>query len=184
MKQLVIIDCQNDFITGTLACHHALHAIENIVSFLNNNHIDHVFYSQDWHNPTNHSFEVNGGIWPVHCVANTWGAALTDDFNLELQNEVHKPNAENCYLKGVDDVVEEYSAFYAKNQAGNVLFDQLQDEVIICGIASEYCVLETIKELIKQGIKVNALEDGLGFVDPETHAQAMQEYVQLGVELI
>lgn len=184
MKQLIIIDCQNDLITGTLACHHATDAVENIIDYLNNHQDVEVFYSQDWHSPTNQSFSENGGIWPVHCVANTWGSALADAFSLKLKNETQMPNESNRYLKGKDDRIEEYSAFYAENKDGKVLFQQLDEEVMIAGIASEYCVLETIKELKKKNHEVHVLFEGLGYVDPETHDQAMETYQDLGVKAL
>ena len=78
--------------------------------------------------------------------------------------------------------VEEYSTFYATNKDGQILFEQLEKEVVIAGIASEYCVLETTKELIKAGHTVTVLKDGLGYVDEETHQKALQEYESLGVQ--
>lgn len=183
MKQLIIIDCQNDFITGTLACHDAPEAVEHIIDYLNEHEDVEVFYSQDWHSPTNGSFEVNGGIWPIHCVANTDGSALSDEFSKKLKYEHHMPSVNNSYLKGKDDLIEEYSAFYATNKDGKVLFEQLNDKVLIAGIASEYCVLETIKELRKRDTKVTALKKGLGYVDPKTHKKALKEYKELGVKI-
>ena len=184
MKQFIIIDCQNDFISGSLACHNADQAVSKIIDYLNDNPEVTVFYSQDWHSPTNQSFEKNGGIWPVHCVKNTMGAALSKQFEAKLKHENHLPNEKNRFLKGEDDEVEEYSAFFAENSEQEVLNEVLDDEVMIAGIASEYCVLETIKELRKKGIKVTALKDGLGFVDHKTHDEALKEYDALGVEFI
>lgn len=181
MKQLVVIDCQNDFISGSLACHHAHEAVNNIINYLNENTDVVVFYSQDWHKPSNQSFEVNGGIWPVHCAGNEYGSALSDEFSQKLKNKQHLPNVSNKYMKGQDDVVEEYSAFYAQNKDGLTLFEQLEEDVVIAGIASEYCVLETTRELVNAGHKVTVLKDGLGYVDEETHQRALQEYDRLGV---
>lgn len=184
MKQMIIIDCQNDFITGSLACFNAPQAVENIINYLNESTIEEVFYSQDWHSPTNQSFVENGGIWPVHCVANTLGSALDDRFSHYLKKEVHMPDVTNRYLKGKDDNIEEYSAFFAKNKDDKVLFEQLDKEVLIVGIASEYCVLETIKQLIDKGHTVYTFEEGLGYVDEETHQQAMDIYHELGVHFL
>ncbi len=184
MKQLIVIDCQNDFISGSLACHQADHAVTTIIDYLNKHPETEVFYSLDWHSPTNQSFEENGGIWPVHCVEETHGAKLSKQFEDLLKHEGHLPNEKNRFLKGEDDEVEEYSAFFAENSEQEVLNEVLDDEVMIAGIASEYCVLETIKELRKKGIKVTALKDGLGFVDHKTHDEALKEYDALGVEFI
>ena len=182
MKQLIVIDCQNDFISGSLACHHAEEAVSTIIEYLNANDDTRVFYSQDWHSESNKSFTENGGIWPVHCVANQSGSALSDEFSKHLKNNHHQPDVSNKYMKGQDDDVEEYSTFYATNKDGQILFEQLEKEVVIAGIASEYCVLETTKELIKAGHTVTVLKDGLGYVDEETHQKALQEYESLGVQ--
>lgn len=184
MKKMIVIDCQNDFISGTLACHKAERAVDTIIDYLNEKEVDQVYYSLDWHNLENQSFEVNGGIWPVHCVANTWGSALSDEFEKKIKKEKLKPSLVNNYYKGKDDRIEEYSAFYAQNKDGDVLFEQIDQEVVIAGIASEYCVLETIKELVNRGVKVKALKKGLGYVDKETHKEALETYKELGVELI
>lgn len=181
MRQLIIIDCQNDFIDGSLACHHAFEAVDTIIEFLNTNEIEEVFYSLDWHSNTNQSFQENGGIWPVHCVANTHGSALSDKFVRNLKNERHVPSVSNRYLKGMDDEIEEYSAFYAQSKDELVLCDQLDKEVVIAGIASEYCVMETVKACLNAGHKVYVLKDGLGYVDHETHQKALNEYEKLGV---
>ncbi len=179
MKQVIVIDCQHDFIDGTLACHQANTAVESIVHFIQNNMCD-VYYSLDWHSVTNGSFRRNGGIWLDHCVQNTWGASLDTRFFILESN----PNQERCYDKGKDDNVEEYSAYFARNTVGKVLHEQIKEEGIICRIASEYCVMETVKELLKDNKKVSLLRNGLGFVDPVTHKEALRIYEQLGVDWV
>lgn len=179
MKQIIVIDCQHDFIEGTLACHYADEAVKKIVDYVDHNECQ-VFYSLDWHTYTNESFLRNGGIWPDHCVQNTWGASLDARFFL-LES---KPNQENCYYKGKEDTVEEYSAYYAINRDGKVLHEKINDEVIVCGIASEYCVMETVRELLKGNKRVSLLRGGLGYVDLATHKEALKIYDQLGVDWV
>lgn len=181
MKHLIVIDCQNDFITGSLACHQAPEAVNHIIDFINNEGVTDVFYSLDWHSPTNKSFKDNGGIWPVHCVANEQGSALSDKFSREIKNRKLAPNVTNKYMKGQNDEIEEYSAFYATNKDGQILFEQVAKDVIIAGIASEYCVMETVKELLKAGHRVSVLKNGLGFVDQDTHQEALRKYDELGI---
>lgn len=180
MKQLIVIDCQYDFIEGSLATHKGVEAVETIVQFLHDHPAMEVFYSLDWHRPTNKSFKVNGGIWPIHCVQNERGSEL--DIIFDGLNDRQRPQASNRYYKGEDDETEEYSAFYAKNKENQVLNEKVDDHVMIAGIASEYCVLETIKELRNAGKKVTVLRDGLGYVDPVDHERVLKEYETLGVE--
>lgn len=182
MKQLLVIDCQNDFIDGSLACIYAPQAISYIVDFIEKHPEVDVFYSLDWHQRTNHSFKEFGGIWPVHCVENEEGSELHELF--DTLNEKQRPKVDNKFYKGQDDVVEEYSAFNAKSELGERLVDQINDSLMVCGIASEYCVKETVRELLAIGKKIVLLAEGLGYVDEKTHQLAMAEYREWGVELI
>ena len=70
---LVIIDCQNDFVHGALAAVNGEETVDAIVDFLKDHDDLKVFYSLDFH-PTDHcSFKDQGGLWPAHCVADTDG---------------------------------------------------------------------------------------------------------------
>lgn len=173
MKQLVVIDCQNDFITGSLACFHAQEAVDYIVKTIQAYPEVKVFYTLDWHSPNHMSFARNGGIWPDHCVQETEGAQLSEVFNQLPEHQ--RPNEYNRFYKGTDDDVEEYSGVNAVNQAGTVLKDLLDPQAHIAGIASEYCVRETVFELLPE-VRLLVLEPGLGFVDQKTHDQVLQEY--------
>lgn len=172
MKTLIVVDCQNDFISGSLACLNAEEAVEYIVKYINDNDVR-VVYSCDWHSEYNKSFEINGGIWPVHCVENTWGAELSEKFK-EVKYTDQSPIPDNIYKKGQDDKVEEYSAYYAQNPKGEKIADIEAEEFIVAGIASEYCVRETVLELLKNGKNVSILKEGLGYVDKEEHDKNLE----------
>ena len=62
MDHLIIVDCQYDFIDGSLACSHSREAVRNIIAFANANDVE-CMYTSDWHSKTNKSFKINGGIW-------------------------------------------------------------------------------------------------------------------------
>ena len=114
MDDLVIVDCQYDFIDGTLACGHSHEAVKELVDFMNSHKVR-ALYTSDWHSETNGSFKVNGGIWPIHCVADTKGAELDPAFTKDVKDPGNRPSSENRFLKGRNDRVEEYSAFNGKN---------------------------------------------------------------------
>lgn len=99
MKTLVVVDAQNDFISGSLACQGSESALENIVKLIENDPDMAVVYTADWHSKSNESFKENGGIWPVHCVENTEGAALYKGF-YELTRKDARPNENNVFKKG------------------------------------------------------------------------------------
>ena len=80
----------------------------------------------------------------------------------------------NIYKKGQDDKVEEYSAYYAQNPHGEKIADIEAEEFIVAGIASEYCVRETVLELLKNGKNVSILKEGLGYVDKAEHKKNLE----------
>ena len=138
---MVVVDLQKDFIDGNLPATDGTRVVEPIKSKLTA--FDRVYFTLDWH-PWNHcSFKANGGIWPQHCVRYTVGAALPDGIldNLNIDNVRFLP-------KGQAQDKEEYGQF--ENTKGNDqdLFVK-GDKVVVCGIAAEYCVLETLKNLVR-----------------------------------
>lgn len=82
MDSLVIVDCQYDFIDGSLACSGSHEAVAYLIDFINRHEVE-VLYTSDWHSPTNQSFTVNGGIWPIHCVAGK-KVLLWTDISLQI----------------------------------------------------------------------------------------------------
>lgn len=149
---LLIVDPQNDFITGTLAVPGAKEKMLKLSDYIRDfgHEYDGLCITMDVH-PTNHcSFKENGGVWPVHCVKSTNGCRIP-----EYLVEVLK-GKDNTYIfhKGTESNVEEYSIFDNKIdgvELANFLF-ATQDEdpdtfIDVCGIAGDYCVLETIKGL-------------------------------------
>lgn len=147
---LLIVDPQNDFITGTLAVPGAKSMMLKLAEY-DFAKYDYVCVTMDSH-PENHmSFKENGGIWPKHCVTYTNGWDMPEYLNEALK----EANFVSCYHKGTNPETEEYSIF-DNNEDGFTLYNQIkelmrQEDVFIdvCGIAGDYCVLETIKGLRK-----------------------------------
>ncbi|MDO5650421.1 MAG: isochorismatase family protein [Gallicola sp.] len=175
---LIIVDCQNDFIDGTMACDFANEAVDNIIEYFKEDM--RVFYTSDFH-PTDHmSFIEQGGMWPSHCVAGTWGAELHDKFH----DSIFKPNNENTFFKGRHPKFEEYSGFEARNGNDEMLKDVVSDKVYIGGIASEYCVRETALAFKKQGKEVVILKDLLGYVNKEEHLKNLEDLKDKGIDIL
>lgn len=183
MDDLILVDCQHDFIDGTLACAHGAEAVAALVQFLNA-HAVRALYTSDWHSPANQSFQMNGGIWPVHCVAGTRGAALDEAFSREVKDEANRPCGKNLFLKGQDDVVEEYSAYNGRNDAGERLGDIVSSHVYVGGIASEYCVRETVLALLEAGHTVTVLTEGLAYVSKKDHEKNLADLRERGVSFL
>ena len=184
MSSLLVVDCQYDFIDGTLACGGAEAAVKNIVAYINEHPDMKVLYSSDWHGPKHCSFVENGGTWPVHCVAGTRGAALHEAFSRDVKRPEQRPGDANIYRKGTDDDSEEYSAFEAKNAAGRTVALDAGDDVTVCGIASEFCVRESVLALLGAGRRVTILADALGWVDEAKHMENLKDLESKGAVVI
>lgn len=147
---LLIVDPQNDFITGTLAVEGAEEKMKKLSDYIEEKGrtYDYICITLDSH-PENHcSFKENGGIWPKHCVTWSDGWSVPDYLEAAL-----KDLKVACYHKGDFHSTEEYSIFN-NEEDGRVLTKQItdllkQDDLYIdvCGIAGDYCVLETLKGL-------------------------------------
>lgn len=158
---MVVVDLQKDFIDGNLPATDGTRVVEPIRKKLPL--FDKVYFTLDWH-PWNHcSFKDNGGIWPQHCVRYTVGAALPDGIldNLDIDNVRFLP-------KGQDQDREEYGQFEQTVGKNQDLFVK-DDLVVVCGIAAEYCVLETLKNLVRLshevGFKVAVYLDGVASIE-------------------
>jgi nicotinamidase/pyrazinamidase len=155
-KILLIVDPQNDFITGSLAVKGAKEKMMKLAEYIEDEgcKYDCICITLDSH-PENHiSFKENGGIWPKHCVINTNGWGIPEYLEDAMQFvECGKEIYFGYYHKGTESDKEEYSIF-DNSEDGFTLYTQIkelmrQEDVWIdvCGIAGDYCVLETIKGL-------------------------------------
>lgn len=145
-KILLAVDLQKDFIDGSLAVDGAAEVIPHINGIKSKFNL--VYFTLDWH-PLDHcSFKEQGGPWPKHCVHHTAGASLPDSV-LEGLKEADT----RFILKGCSSQTEEYGAF-ASTEAGVQDLFRAGDEVTVCGIAAEYCVLETLRNVVRLSRKV------------------------------
>lgn len=156
-KILLIVDPQNDFIMGTLTVKEAKEKMMKLADYIQDEgcKYDYVCITLDSH-PENHtSFKENGGIWPTHCVYNTNGWDIPEYLEDAMQFVgAGKKIYFGYYHKGTEPDQEEYSIFDSED--GDTLSEQIADlikghdvYIDICGIAGDYCVLETLKGLRK-----------------------------------
>ncbi|MBQ7709470.1 MAG: isochorismatase family protein [Bacteroidales bacterium] len=178
---LVVVDMLYDFIDGSLACQGADEAVPNTVVFLKKHPELPVLFVQD-HHPANHSsFKEFGGIWPPHCVQGTRGAQVHEDL------VPFTPDEGLIFYKGEDAATEQYSGFEGKNAVGQHMSEVLHimetEQVVLCGIATEYCVRNTAEDLLKDGFQVTVLQDCLAWVDADGHRKALEEMEKEGIKL-
>lgn len=152
---LIVVDVQNDFAdpTGGLYVQDG----ESVINGVNaqvvaaQNGGATVVYTQDWHPGTTPHFQKDGGIWPVHCVAGTWGARLHPELL------VHGP----VVRKGTSGE-DGYSGFSVRDPVtGEGAPTQLHallppdvERVVIVGLAGDYCVKETALDARRLGYSV------------------------------
>ena len=177
MFTLIIVDCQNDFISGTMSVKGARAAVHNIRKYIEQQYeaISTIIFTLDWH-PFNHcSFKRMGGLWPQHCVQHTPGACIEP----KLLKYVHNSGIDFQFvLKGLDPLTEQYGAFEDVFPVSDALgrryyFDDTakanaDDEFVICGIAGDYCVKESTKNLLEADINPKLYLPGIVSIDDGT----------------
>ena len=178
-QALIVVDVQNDFCPGgTLAVPHGDEVIRPL-----NKLIDEflergapVYKSRDWHRPTTKHFAAYGGTWPVHCVQNTHGA----EFHPALRDD---PRV-NVISKGLGDT-DCYSAFDETDLATQ-LHKQGVEEVVVSGLATDYCVKNTVLDAQKHGFKVKAVENAMRAVDLQSGdgERAIDEMRAAGADIV
>jgi nicotinamidase/pyrazinamidase len=178
-QALIVVDVQNDFCPGgTLA---VARGDEVVVPL--NNLIDQflergapVYKTRDWHQPTTKHFAAYGGTWPVHCVQNTPGA----EFHPQLRDDprIH------IISKGLGDT-DCYSGFDETDLEAQLRNEGVK-EVLVGGLATDYCVKNTVLDAVKKGFHVKALKDAMRPVDlkPGDGERALEEMRTAGAEIV
>jgi nicotinamidase/pyrazinamidase len=139
-----------------------------------------IFASRDWHPQKSRHFRDFGGVWPVHCVQGTAGAAF--------HPALYLPEGTIVISKGINPELDGYSAFEGVTADGRMLAELLHDllvrELYISGLATDYCVLCTTREALRHGFKVTVLTDAVAGVDlnPGASADAVEEMERDGAK--
>jgi len=177
---LIAVDLQNDFLPGgSLAVPQGdavVPALNRYVAAFAARALP-VFATRDWHPPDHCSFKAQGGIWPPHCVAATRGAEFASGLAL--------PPGAVVISKAATPEADAYSGFggtdlAARLRAGGVT------RLFIGGLATDYCVLNTVRDALAAGFEVLLLADAIRAVDvnPEDGTRALGEMQQLGARAI
>ncbi len=142
-----------------------------------------VVYTQDWHPPHTPHFAQDGGIWPVHCVAGTWGAAFVPGL-LVKGAVVHKGTGGEDGYSGFS-MRDVPTGAVSATQLAQLLSEAGAREIVLCGVATDYCVKETSLDAIELGYGVIVLRDAVRAVDrePGDGDRALAAMEAAGVEL-
>lgn len=182
---LLVIDVQNDFITGSLPIPDAEEIIPVLNRWIGHFYEDNlpVYYTRDWHPEDHCSFksEENPDGWPPHCIQHTVGADLHSDLR------VVSPWAMNV-VKGAEPDQEQYSAMQGTCQDEVSLVDALYDDDIeilfIGGLATDYCVKETVLEALGLAFETVLIIEGIRPVDLESGFTALGVMVDAGATVV
>ena len=156
---LLVIDMQYDFLPGgSLGVPNGdqvLAPINRLLALYGQQQLP-IFASRDWHTVDHCSFAQRGGPWPPHCVADTRGAAFSSELAL--------PEGTVVISKAATADEDAYSAFN-----GTGLAQQLRQlgtkRVAVCGLATDYCVLNTVLDALGEGFDALVVTEAMRAVD-------------------
>ena len=177
MRALLLVDIQNDFVPGGALPVPDGDAVVPVANALTPR-FGLVVASQDWHPPGHGSFAsahpgrtpgevvdlggVDQVLWPDHCVQNAPGASFHSALDVGGIDRVVR--------KGTDPGIDSYSAFFDnghRKDTGLAAFlrEHGVDEIVVCGLATDYCVRATVLDAMGLGFGVTVIEDGCRAVD-------------------
>ena len=187
---LIVVDMQNDFADpeGSLYVPGGDQVVERVNAEVGRavEAGSVMVYTQDWHPPVTPHFDKDGGIWPVHCVAGTWGA--------ELHPSLRIPGDALRVRKGSNGE-DGYSGFTMRDpETGEETPTELESllrgrgiaRVVVCGLATDYCVRATALDAVRLGFDVTVLADAVAAVDlePSDGARAVADMRAAGVVIV
>lgn len=187
---LVVVDTQNDFADPQGSLY--VKGGEEVIGVINDEIARAreagapVIFTQDWHPAVTPHFEKDGGIWPVHCVAGTWGA--------ELHPDVDHDAGETRIQKGIEGE-DGYSGFNVQNTETKevtstglerLLRDSGIEKVVVVGLATDYCVKATAVDAASLGFETTVIMDAIRAVNlqPDDGLKAIEEMKTAGVKIV
>lgn len=173
---LIIVDVQNDFLPGgalpVSKGDKVIPPLNKYIRLFSEKKLP-VFATRDWH-PKNHiSFKENGGIWPPHCIQDTYGAEFADDLNL--------PSETIVISKGYMSDRDAYSGFQDTYLDLELRRRKIK-RIFIGGLATDYCVKATVLDALNLGYETVLLLDAIKGVDvsPGDSEKAIKEMIRKG----
>jgi nicotinamidase/pyrazinamidase len=187
MEALLIVDFQNDFIPGGALPVEGGNEIAEPINAIADR-FEFVVATRDWHPIDHGSFEGveidpakwqgmdPPGIWPVHCVQGTPGA--------ELYAGLDRSKVDQVVDKAQDRFTQGYSSFHGGNLA-EVLHERGVDHVYVAGLATDYCVKNTVLDAIGEGFGATLVTDAIRGIDVQAgdSARAIEAMREAGADV-
>ncbi len=177
-EALIIVDFQRDFTppNGALAVAHGDEIAARLNELASDPRYAAVIATRDWHPADHGSFQEQGGPWPPHCVQGTAGAELHPALDQTLVDAVID--------KGQRQDTDGYSAFESEELV-HLLREQQVTAVTVVGLATDYCVLNTARDALREGLVVTVDTSATRPVDaqPGDGERALDELRGLGAHV-
>jgi len=164
---LIVVDMQNDFADpkGSLSVAGGPDTIPvvNAAAWAAIRAGAFVVYTQDWHPEHTPHFAQDGGIWPVHCVGGAWGSAFPADLEVVGPSVQKGANGEDGYSGFT--MRDATSSTEMATELDALLRVRSIERVVVCGLATDYCVKATALDAVRLGYETTTLLDGIAAVD-------------------
>lgn len=185
---LIVVDVQNDFADPEGSLY--VRGGEDVVDIINaeittaRRNGASVVYSQDWHPARTPHFEIDGGVWPVHCVKDTWGAALHPGLVVDGPIVTKGSNGEDGYSGFT--VRDPQTGAETSTGLTELLREDNVTRVVVTGLAGDVCVKHTALDALRLGFDTVVLDAATRDVerDPGDGVRARQEMVDAGVRVV
>ncbi len=178
-QALIIVDFQRDFAppAGALAVPHGDEIAPRLNQLAGDERFAAVIATRDWHPAEHGSFATNGGPWPVHCVQDSDGA--------QLHTALDTSRIDAIIDKGQSPDSDGYSAFES-DELRQLLLEQGITAVTIVGLATDYCVLNTARDALREGLAVTVDTSATRAVDVNAGdgGRALDELRSLGAVVV
>ena len=181
---LVVVDVQNDFADPAGSLY--VPGGEEVVPVINEEMRRAreggapVLYTQDWHPESTPHFQKDGGIWPVHCVMGTWGAQFHPDLVVEgpvIRKGSHGEDGYSGFTMRDPETGEE-----TPTELDRLLVERNIDQVVVMGLATDYCVKATAIDAVSNGYRTSVLAEAVRAVnlEPQHGKEALAAIEQAG----
>ncbi len=164
---LIVVDVQNDFADPEGSLY--VDGGEATIPFINEQITmaaqagSTIVYTRDWHPESTPHFAKDGGIWPVHCVGDTWGSEFHPDLIIG-ETEVKKGTSGEDGYSGFT-VRDPETGSESSTGLEALLRDAGITDVVVLGLATDYCVKETALDAVRLGFSTTLLADGIRSVN-------------------
>ena len=184
---LVAVDVQNDFIDGSLAVTNGIDVVAplNTLAYAVRRDLGRVAFTRDWHPAATPHFDT----WPVHCVADTDGAAFHPDLQVKEGDVVlNKGMGQTDGYSGIEGVADDGTTL--ETMIEPVHRDE-KVRIFVGGLATDYCVKATAVDLARRykgldNVSICLVTDAIRAVNlqPNDGTEAVEAMADAGVHII